>query len=294
MKMNIIRKIILSASVCAAFLTACGVKETAETSTEKASVTKSISDQTEAPTEITTAENTAAETTAAEESTEEQTAPTESHIKEFDVEVPENAAYKKTALISRKDYDFNAYQVIEFFDEHDNLILSLNQVKPGQTTPSIFQQTYEYNSDGTIASEECETMHGLQHIDHEYSNGILVKETTFINGNYKNTVSYTYDEYGNPITSVYENPDETICLETTYTYQYDGNGRFISIITQNNDGYKRNEQFTYDENGNIKTHIDNDKEIKYTYNSENRLIKEQSFCDGEELEYTEYEYEFYN
>ncbi len=294
MKMKIIRKIILSASVCTAFLTACGVKETAETSAEKASVTESVSDQTEAPTEVTTAENIAAETTISEKMTEEQTAPTESHIEEFDVEVPENAAYKKTALISRKDYDFNAYQVIEFFDDHDNLILSLNQVKPGGTTPSIFQKTYEYNSDGTIASEEYETMHGLQHIDYEYSNGILVKETTFINGNYKNTVSYTYDEYGNPITSVYENSDETICLETTYTYQYDGNGKFISRITQNNDGYKRNEQFTYDENGNVKTHIDNDKEIKYTYNSENRLIKEQSFCDVEELEYTEYEYEFYN
>ena len=278
--MKIIRKIILSASVCTAFLTACGVKETAETSTEKASVTKSISDQTEAPTEVTTAENTAAETTVSEETTEEQTAPTESHIEEFNVEVPENAAYKRTALIYSKSYDFDAYQEIEFFDEHDNPILSLSQVKSGQTTPSIFRQTYEYNSDGTIVSEECETMHGLQHIDYEYSNGILVKEIAFINDNYKYAISYTYDEYGNPITSIYEEPDETICLETTYTYQYDG--------------YKRNEQFTYDENGNVKTHIDNDKEIKYTYNSENRLIKEQSFCDGEELEYTEYEYEFYN
>lgn len=292
--MKIIRKIILSASVCAAFLTACGVEENAETSAEKTSVTESVSDQTEAPTEGTTTENTAAEATTDEKMTEEQTAPTESHIADFDVEVPENAAYKRTALIYSKSYDFDAYQEIEFFDEHDNPILSLSQVKPGQTTPSIFRQTYEYNSDGTITSEECETMHGLQHIDYEYSNGILVKETAFINGNYKYAISYTYDEYGNPITSIYEEPDETICLETTYTYQYDGNGRFISSVTQNNDGYKRNEQFTYDENGNVKTHIDNDKEIKYTYNSENRLIKEQSFCGGEELEYTEYEYEFYN
>lgn len=292
--MKIIRKIILSASVCAAFLTACGVEENAKTSAEKTSVTESVSDQTEAPTDITTAEKTAEETTAAEEIMEEQTATTESHIEEFDVEVPENAAYKRTALIYSKSYDFDAYQEIEFFDEHDNPILSLSQVKPEQTTPSIFRQTYEYNSDGTIASEECETMHGLQHIDYEYSNGILVKEIAFINGNYKYAISYTYDEHGNPITSIYEEPDETICLETTYTYQYDGNGRFISSVTQNNDGYKRNEQFTYDENGNVKTHIDNDKEIKYTYNSENRLIKEQSFCDGEELEYTEYEYEFYN
>lgn len=292
--MKIIRKIILSASVCAVFLTACGVKENAKTSAEKTSVTESVSDQTEAPTEGTTTENTAAEATTAEEIMEEQTATTESHIADFDVEVPENAAYKRTALIYSKSYDFDAYQEIEFFDEHDNPILSLSQVKPGQTTPSIFRQTYEYNSDGTITSEECETMHGLQHIDYEYSNGILVKETAFINGNYKYAISYTYDEYGNPITSIYEEPDETICLETTYTYQYDGNGRFISSVTQNNDGYKRNEQFTYDENGNVKTHIDNDKEIKYTYNSENRLIKEQSFCGGEELEYTEYEYEFYN
>lgn len=292
--MKIIRKIILSASVCAAFLTACGVEENVETSAEKTSVTESVSDRTEAPTDITTAEKTAEETIVSEKMTEEQTATTESHIEKFDVEVPENAAYKRTALIYSKSYDFDAYQEIEFFDEHDNPILSLSQVKPGQTTPSIFRQTYEYNSDGTIASEECETMHGLQHIDYEYSNGILVKEIAFINGNYKYAISYTYDEHGNPITSIYEEPDETICLETTYTYQYDGNGRFISSVTQNNDGYKRNEQFTYDENGNVKTHIDNDKEIKYTYNSENRLIKEQSFCDGEELEYTEYEYEFYN
>lgn len=292
--MKIIRKIILSASVCAAFLTACGVEENAKTSAEKTSVTESVSNRTEAPTDITTAEKTAEETIVSEKMTEKQTATTESHIEEFDVEVPENAAYKRTALIYSKSYDFDAYQEIEFFDEHDNPILSLSQVKPGHTTPSIFRQTYEYNSDGTIASEECETMHGLQHIDYEYSNGILVKEIAFINDNYKYAISYTYDEYGNPITSIYEEPDETICLETTYTYQYDGNGRFISSVTQNNDGYKRNEQFTYDENGNVKTHIDNDKEIKYTYNSENRLIKEQSFCDGEELEYTEYEYEFYN
>lgn len=292
--MKNIHKIMLLTAVCAITLTACSSKNAVETSTEKTSATESVSDQTEAPTEITTTENTAAETTAAEETTEEQTAPTESYTEEIDIEVPENAAYKKTALIYNQYYDFNVYQIITFFDDHDNLILSVNQVEPGGTTPSIFRHSYEYNSDGTKASEEYNEMHGTCHINYEYSDGLLIKQTTFINGNQKYTESYTYDEHNNPITSVYEEPNEEISLHTTYTYEYDDKGRFTSRITQNNNDYKRNEKFTYDENGNVKTHLDNDKEIKYTYNSDNRLIKEQSFTDGEETSYIEYEYEFYN
>ena len=295
--MKIIRKIILSASVCTAFLTACGVKETAETSTEKTSVTKSVSDRTEAPTEITTAENTAAETTISEKMTEEQTAPTESHIEEFDVEVPENAAYRRTA---------NKISNISFFDENNNLILEKLDPNTDGDHPRNREYSYEYNDDGTIAVMTLSNSYGNSYKTYyEYnSDGTINKETLYTNDELYNTSVYTYDEHSNPvrkeITYIGRIVGEVNVHVLSYEYEYDSDGR-ISVKKEFMDNdLKSTESYTYDANGNTASleaqyaNLDFNILRKYTYNSENRLIKEEISTSDEETTYIEYEYEFYN
>ncbi len=295
--MKLIRKIVLSASVCAAFLTACGVKETAEKSAVKASVTESISDQTEVTTEDITTENTAAETTAPEEITEEQTAPTESYIEEFDVEIPENAAYCRTA---------NKISNISFFDENDNLILEKLDPNTNGDHPRNREYSYEYNDDGTIAVMTLSNSYGNSYKTYyEYnSDGTINKETFYTDDELYNTAVYTYDEHSNPIRKeiiyIGRVVGEVNVHVLSYEYDYDSDGR-ISVKKEFMDNdLKSTESYTYDTDGNTASleaqYADLDFNIlrKYTYNSENRLIKEEISTGDEETTYIEYEYEFYN
>lgn len=284
---------IILAAGCAFFLTACSSENVQESVSAETSAAESVSDRTEAPTDETTAENTTVETTAAEETIEEQTAPAEASAEELSVEVPENAAYKETVLNYSKYFDFEARQNVIFYDNHDNPILAFHQAEPKTTTSSSFRYVYEYNSDGTKASEEYDEMHGTRRIEYEYSDGLLIKKTAFMNGNHEYVESYTYDAHGNPVTSVYEEPYDENHVQTTYTYEYDNNGRIVSQITKNTDGYQRNEEFTYGENGKVKTHIDNDYKDEYIYDSDNRLIKLLHYDKDSILWYELYEYEFY-
>lgn len=295
--MKIIRKIILSASVCAAFLTACGVEENAETSAEKTSVTESVSDQTEAPTEGTTTENTAAEATTDEKMTEEQTAPTESHIEEFDVEVPENAAYRRTA---------NKISNISFFDENDNLILEKLDPNTDGDHPRNREYSYEYNDDGTIAVMTLSNSYGNSYKTYyEYnSDGTISKETLYTDDEPYNTSVYTYDEHLNPvrkeITYTGRILGEVNVHVLSYEYEYDSDGRITVKKEFMDNDLKSTESYTYDTNGNTASleaqyaNLDFNILRKYTYNSENRLIKEEISTSDEETTYIEYEYEFYN
>ena len=295
--MKIIRKIMLSASVCAAFLTACGVKETAETSTEKASVTESIFNQTEAPTEVTTTENTAAETTVSEEMTEEQTAPTEVHTEEISVEVPENAAYRRTA---------NKISNISFFDENDNLILEKLDPNTDGDHPRNREYSYEYNDDGTIAIMTLSNSYGNSYKTYyEYnSDGTIRKETLYTNDELYNTSVYTYDEHSNPvrkeITYIGRIVGEVNVHVLSYEYEYDSDGRILVKKEFMDNDLKSTESYTYYTNGNTASlesqyaNLDFNILRKYTYNSENRLIKEEISTSDEETTYIEYEYEFYN
>ncbi|MDE5854812.1 MAG: hypothetical protein K2H19_07100 [Ruminococcus sp.] len=210
-------------------------------------------------------------------------------------EVPENAVYKEIVLNYSKYHDFKVRRDVTFYDIHDNPIFELYQVTSEQTVPSRFEHFYEYNSDGTKSSEEYDEMHGRRRFKYEYYNGLLIRETAFMNGNIEYTESYEYDEHDNPIKSVHESHDnESVQTVTYYTYEYDDNGRFISRITKNTADYQSNEQFTYGENGKVENHIRNEMRINYTYDSDDQLTVIQLYTEDGLLWYELYEYEFYN
>lgn len=289
MKVRNIRKIILAAAVCSVFLTACG----SETSSEKAFGAESVSDRTEAPTEVTAAENT---------------------TEEIDIKVPENAAYRQTEL----KYIEGMLSTISFsfYDEHDKCIYYFSQ----QTDDSNEELTetfdcsysYKYNDDGTIAEiNSVSSFYNNQTLDNqtlfEYRDDKTIRNKTYYynrNGKPWYTSVCTYDENSNPVWSETTFVNSNKNYSSTYEYEYDSEGRIlVEKCISDNDLYNCTKRYTYDDNGNTAsleaTYAGSDfpQLTKYTYNSENRLIKEEFFVFGEKAsytEYTEYEYEFYN
>ncbi len=306
MKVRSIRKIILTAAVCSVFLTACG----SETSSEKASGAGSVFDRIEAPTEVTAAENTTAEATADEETIGEQTAPTEVTAEDFDIKVPENAVYRQTEL----EYIEGKLSTIcfRFFNEHDNCIYLFSQPTEDSNdewaTTFDCSYSYKYNDDGTIAeSNSVSSLDDIQsHCQIEYRNDKTVLNKTFCyqhNGKPWYTSVSTYDEHSNPLRTEMNYVNSNRGYISTYEYEYDSDGRILVEKNFKKDLLIYTKRYTYDDNGNTAsidaTYAGSDfpQLTKYTYNSENRLIKEEYFVFGEEAsytEYTEYEYEFYN
>ena len=89
--------------------------------------------------------------------------------------------------------------------------------------------------------------------------------------------------------------------ELIYEYEYDSEGRIlVEKCFSDKSSNNTTKYYTYDANGNMTSletqYADMDLTMltKYTYNSDNRLIRQEEFTDGEESSYAEYEYEFYN
>lgn len=268
MKTKNIRKIILTAAVCSVFLTACGLDTASETSSEGAS--------------------------GAEDSMEA-----------LDAEIPENAVYCQKELNYVQGELSNIS--LNYFDDHDNYIYFCS--KPTEdsnnelTTAFDCSYSYKYNDDGTIAemsmveSDDIQTLYQF-----EYSEDKAVRtETAYRNGELLSTTVCTYDEYSNSLRTETNIVSTNSSYISSYEYEYDPDGRILVEKRLNdNDALNCTKRYTYDDNGNMAsletTYANSDYPLltKYTYNSDNRLIKEQSFTGGEESEYTEYEYEFYN
>ena len=282
---------IILAAGCAFFLTACTSENVQESVSAETSAAESVSDRTEAPTDETTAENTTLETTAAEETTEEQTAPAEVSAEELSVEVPENASYKKTT-VSYNENGVCTGRNISFYDGYDNIILNLHQTNPESDQLSRMEYTYEYNADGTIAYKEYKAMPGDVHVDYEYSDGLLVKEITYYNGEWFGTLTHTLNEHGHPVKTEYEYASEGgFGGLSEYEYEYDENGRVIRQETENKStAYYSSVSYTYDEKGNLKSEDDGSRRKFYTYDSENQVVKLECYYIGSLSWYEEYEY----
>lgn len=294
MKIKNIGISILSAAVCAVFLTACGSEKAAEKSSEKASAAESTSGQTESLSDKTTAENTTAE----------KTVPTEVNTEGIDIKAPENAVYCQTDKSYIKG-NLSAI-TIHYYDEHDNIIYLFTQ--PTEDSDDEFAATsdcsysYKYNADGTIAEMSIVDSYAIQTMEYEYNDDKTVRtETGYRNGELWFTTVCTYDEYSNPVRTEMTFVNANKSYISTYEYEYDPDGRIlVEKCIKDDDLSNYTKRYTYDENGNMASleatyaYLDYPQLTKYTYNSDNRLIKEQNFANGKELEYIEYEYEFYN
>lgn len=264
MKIKDIRKIILTAAVFSVFLTACGLDTASETSSERASGT-------------------------------------EDNTEDFDAEVPENAVYCQKELNYIQGELSNIS--LNYFDDHDNCIYFCSQPTEDSddelTTAFDCSYSYKYNDDGTIAEMSMDDIQTL--CKFEYSDDKAVTETAYRNGELWSTTVCTCDEYSNLLRTEMNLVSTNSSYISSYEYEYDPDGRIlVEKCFSDHDLSNYTKRYTYDDNGNMAsletTYADSDFPLltKYTYNSDNRLIKEQSFTDGEESEYTEYEYEFYN
>ena len=281
---------------CLICLSACGNKEVSDI-LENTITTESTTSET---TTTIAAEITTSETIP--ETTETEAVDEVSLYFDEENEVPENAVYKEIVLNCSKYHDFKVRRDVTFYDIHDNPILALYQATPDKTDYSKFEHFYEYNSDGTKSSEEYEEMHGRGRIEYEYSKGLPIRKTFFMNDNIEYTESYEYDEYDNPVKRVYESQDNSdIQAVDCYTYEYDDSGRILSKTTfhiAEQADVLLKEYYTYDNNGNVssihKEHGNGTKEsVNYEYDSQNRIIKQEAYYDGQKLSTQKYEYEFY-
>ncbi len=276
MKIQNIHKTILTASICAAIMTSCGSEKSSETSSDKDSGAVSVSDLTDV------------------------------NMEDFDIEIPENAVYCQTELVRIKGepstISFN------FYDDHDNCIYLYSH--PVGDSENEFQTTfycsysYKYNDDGTI-SEMNMAMQDSSPIlsEFEYSDDKkLETERTYRNDEMWSTAFSELDEHSNPVRCEISYVDnDKLNSVTTYEYEYDSEGRILVEKCFSDKSYNNTTKYyTYDANGNMTSletqyaDMDLTMLIKYTYNSDNRLIRQEEFTDGEESSYAEYEYEFYN
>lgn len=276
MKIPNIHKTILTASICAAIMTSCGSDKSSETSSDKDSGAVSVSDLTDV------------------------------NMEDFDVEIPENAVYCQTELVRIKGEPSTI--AFNFYDDHDNCIYLYSH--PVGDSENEFQTTfycsysYKYNDDGTI-SEMNMAMQDSSPIlsEFEYSDDKkLETERTYRNDEMWSTAFSELDEHSNPVRcEIYYVDNDKLNSVTTYEYEYDSEGRILVEKCFSDKSYNNTTKYyTYDANGNMTSletqYADMDLTMltKYTYNSDNRLIRQEEFTDGEESSYAEYEYEFYN
>lgn len=276
MKIQNIHKTILTASICAAIMTSCGSEKSSETSSDKDSGAVSVSDLTDV------------------------------NMEDFDIEIPENAVYCQTELVRIKGEPSTI--AFNFYDDHDNCIYLYSH--PVGDSENEFHTTfycsysYKYNDDGTI-SEMNMAMQDSSPIlsEFEYSDDKkLETERTYRNDEMWSTAFSELDEHSNPVRCEISYVDnDKLNSVTTYEYEYDSEGRIlVEKCFSDKSSNNTTKYYTYDANGNMTSletqYADMDLTMltKYTYNSDNRLIRQEEFTDGEESSYAEYEYEFYN
>lgn len=289
------KSVIAFLAACSFLMTACSGNNTAE----KVAVTEAVSEQTEACTTVTTEKitETAFSTTAAKVTTATTAAVTAEHATEASFyceeenDVPENAAYKIITM-SYYLYSDNTSRTVSFYDCYDNVILKLVQTNSKSGEASKTEYKYEYNADGTAASKEYKSMTGDIREEYEYSNGLVIRETKYLNGEWYGTLTHTLNEYGHPITTEYEYASEGgFSGVSEFEYEYDENGRVIRQETESKSTeYYSSTSYTYDEKGNLKSEDNGVKKKIYTYDSENRLIKLEGCDNGSLSWYEEYEY----
>lgn len=220
-------------------------------------------------------------------------------VVERTADVPENAVYKQTVTASRDDdEETGAFQkILNYYDEHDNLLLSQ---KYALTEPETFMGTeiYEYEN-GLLVSYSG---HGNT-TEYKYnSDNNISAEILYIDDEMYKRADYTYENGRLSYIQSYDSDGEKECVSV---YEYDGQDRVIRIQTSYDDSESEFmnswKSYNYDENGNMSQEASGDKNTSfvktYTYDENNRIASGKGYSksnSGLNINYTyEYEYEFY-
>ncbi|MDE6520624.1 MAG: hypothetical protein K2K91_09280 [Ruminococcus sp.] len=220
-------------------------------------------------------------------------------VVERTADVPENAVYKQTVTASRDDdKETGAFQkVLNYYDEHDNMILSQRYIltEPEQ---AMRAEEYEYEN-GLLVSYSG---HGNT-TEYEYnSDNNISTEILYIDDEIYKRADYTYENGRLSYIQHYDSDGEKECVSV---YEYDEQDRVIRIQKSYDDSESEFmnswKSYNYDENGNISQEASGDKYnsfvYTYTYDENNRIISGKGYNksnSGLNINYTyEYEYEFY-
>ncbi|MDE7364087.1 MAG: hypothetical protein K2N27_04255, partial [Ruminococcus sp.] len=184
-------------------------------------------------------------------------------VVERTADVPENAVYSQIVTASRDDdEETGAFQkVLNYYDEHDNLLLSQ---KYALTEPETLMGTeiYEYEN-GLLVSYSS---HGNT-TEYEYNSDNNISAEILHNDDemYKKA-DYTYENGRLSYIQYYDSDGEKECVSV---YEYDGQDRVISIQTSYDDSesefMKSWKSYNYDENGNMLQESLGDKNSSFVY-----------------------------
>ncbi|MBQ8960323.1 MAG: hypothetical protein IJ071_03785 [Ruminococcus sp.] len=214
------------------------------------------------------------------------------------------------------------------YDKYDNLLAEKGVYFDGMAEQET-STTYRYSEDGRtrmIYSPDGE----LLQTETTNDNGDILRTDMYFDNEIASSDVYTYDEHDNLLTVVHQAKGRKDEISEQYEYEYDGDGKLIesrdispntgadSIITRYTydengllirsdcerkfgEGFSENTEYTlYDKNGNkteygyISVYPDLDERyeglFKYYYNDDGKIVKEESFFDGEPGYTIEYKY----
>lgn len=210
-------------------------------------------------------------------------------------EVPENASYKQTMLISRDDDEatgvFN--KILNYYDENDNLILYQKYIL-GEPETLLEEEYYTYENGLLISMEKRHDDIYVTEYKYNADKNIL-EELCYKNGGISGRFEYRYDENG--VLLQKEHYEDNV-NDYTVIYEYDEQGR---VIREYSDEFEEWKRYVYDEKGNISQESSgrgskSSSVMMYTYDENNRIIsgKCYAYSKSSKIIYDyEYSYEFY-
>lgn len=235
-------------------------------------------------------------------------------VEEIISDIPQNAAYRRTLIQKYPQHEnahWNDARWDIFYDEHDNEIRNIctsqvadNKITdelPISKTPYMYDVTYKYNADGTIAEKTAVYSETVRTSRFMYmGKKSPIREIRSETGSSDTVITYEYDDHDNPIKAHYSMDGDDLYTDE-YKYEYDDKERIVYQVYTGRLFTERivKTWYEYDERGNItlKKEMNEGADVpeyeKYYYDENDRLIRQESFLNEKLLSEKFYTYEFF-
>ena len=220
----------------------------------------------------------------------------------------DKATEVKTLKSETSYYDTGELEREKKYDTKGNITKDISYDLSGQ----MFYQEwkYEYDSRGNRVSAIYTKDKTVCHYEYKYeydANGNLKSVIAHIVETDLDVEKYEYDTEGNIVkASCYDMEDG--CLDSYGECEYDDTNNMIScdvfhpnLDDESTEGEEYHAKYEYDSEGNLikemytiiedgNIEVEEEYEFEYEYDNEGNKIKQNSFRDGSEAGWTEYEY----
>ena len=168
-----------------------------------------------------------------------------------------------------------------------------------QESTALGDKTYSYDAYGNLISQT-----DVLGNETTYTYDVLNNKLTSTDA-LDNTTSYTYDAVGNKLSEIsplnavtnytYDalnrvTEEVSVAAGTIITNTYNSVGQVTRIATTSN-GITRQQQFAYDNNGNVTTQLINGVQTQFVYNSMNQKIREKAVLNANTQYLTAFAYD---